>query len=48
MFIAMNRFRIVRGKEQDFEEVWRSRQSRLHERPGFIFFHLLKGPERED
>ncbi len=48
MFIAMNRFRIVKGEEQAFEEIWRSRQSRLQERPGFIVFHLLKGPERED
>ncbi|QGM99536.1 antibiotic biosynthesis monooxygenase family protein [Methylocystis parvus] len=48
MFIAMNRFKIVKGRESDFESVWRSRQSRLSERPGFIVFHLLKGPERED
>lgn len=48
MFIAMNRFKIVKGKELAFEEIWRSRQSRLQERPGFIVFHLLKGPERED
>ena len=48
MFIAMNRFKIVKGKEQAFEDIWRSRQSRLQERPGFIVFHLLKGPERED
>ncbi|MGD9540567.1 MAG: antibiotic biosynthesis monooxygenase, partial [Methylocystis sp.] len=40
MFVAMNRFKIVRGKEQAFEDVWRSRQSRLQERPGFIVFHL--------
>lgn len=48
MFIAMNRFRIVKGKEQAFEDIWRSRRSRLLDRPGFIVFHLLKGPERED
>lgn len=48
MFVAMNRFKIVKGKEQAFEEVWRTRQSRLQERPGFIVFHLLRGPERED
>lgn len=48
MFVAMNRFKIVKGKEQAFEEVWRSRQSRLQERPGFIVFHLLRGPERDD
>ncbi|MBM3577745.1 MAG: antibiotic biosynthesis monooxygenase [Alphaproteobacteria bacterium] len=48
MFIAMNRFKIVKGNEQAFEDIWRSRQSRLQERSGFIVFHLLKGPERED
>lgn len=48
MFIAMNRFKIVKGREGDFENIWKSRQSRLSERPGFIVFHLLKGPERED
>jgi heme-degrading monooxygenase HmoA len=48
MFIAMNRFKIVKGREQAFEDVWKSRRSRLQERPGFIVFHLLRGPERED
>lgn len=48
MFIAMNRFKVVKGRERDFENVWKSRQSRLHERPGFIVFHLLKGPQRSD
>lgn len=29
MFVAMNRFRVVPGSEDAFEEVWRSRKSRL-------------------
>ena len=34
MFIAMNRFRVARGREAEFEEVWRSRPSRIaDERP---------------
>ena len=48
MYIAMNRFRIVRGEEQAFEEVWRSRETHLAEVAGFRDFKLLRGPERED
>ena len=48
MFIAMNRFRVIRGSETDFETVWTSRDTHLHDVPGFIAFHLLRGPERED
>ena len=48
MFIAMNRFKVKKGSEQDFEQVWLTRDSHLGEMPGFIVFHLLKGPERED
>ncbi len=48
MFIAMNRFRVKRGAEDDFEKVWLSRDSHLERVPGFVEFHLLKGPEAED
>lgn len=48
MFIAMNRFKIVPGKEDAFEEVWGKRDSHLEEVPGFINFNLLKGPQQED
>ena len=48
MFIAMNRFKVVKGEEAAFETVWSSRKSRLDEMPGFLSFHLLKGPEKED
>jgi heme-degrading monooxygenase HmoA len=44
MFIAMNRFRIVPGREAEFIEVWRQRDSRLAEVPGFKTFNLLQGP----
>jgi heme-degrading monooxygenase HmoA len=48
MFIAMNRFKVIKSSEKDFEHVWLSRETHLDEVPGFIEFHLLKGPERED
>jgi heme-degrading monooxygenase HmoA len=47
MFIAMNRFRIARGFEEGFEEVWRQRDSYLDEVPGFRDFHLLRGPSSD-
>ncbi|MEM1112280.1 MAG: antibiotic biosynthesis monooxygenase [Pseudomonadota bacterium] len=48
MFLAMNRFRITKGFEEGFEQVWRERDSYLKEVPGFQSFALLKGPERGD
>ena len=45
MFIAMNRFRVKRGAEEAFEKVWLSRDSYLDRVPGFVEFHLLKGPQ---
>ncbi len=48
MYIAMNRFRIVRGREPDFERLWSDRNSHLDGVPGFLGFRLLRGPEAED
>jgi heme-degrading monooxygenase HmoA len=48
MFIAMNRFRVVKGQEEAFEQRWLQRESYLDQSPGFIVFHLLRGPERDD
>ena len=48
MFIAMNRFRVKRGSEAAFEHVWLNRDSQLQTVPGFVEFHLLKGPVLED
>lgn len=48
MFIAMNRFKVRKGEEPVFEQLWRSRESRLHEMAGFTAFHLLRGPQGED
>src|SRR3546814_9294016 len=48
MFIAMNRFQVLPGEEQAFEDVWLSRDSHLDGVPGFIEFHLLRGESQED
>jgi heme-degrading monooxygenase HmoA len=48
MFIAMNRFKVKKGSEEAFENVWSSRETYLDRMPGFVEFHLLKGPEAED
>ncbi len=48
MFVAMNRFKVPPGQEAAFETVWLSRDSHLSEVPGFLSFHLLRGPAGED
>jgi heme-degrading monooxygenase HmoA len=48
MYIAMNRFRVTKGSESAFEQVWLSRDTHLDKVPGFVEFHLLRGPELED
>ena len=48
MFIAMNRFKVAPGAEGEFEEVWTSRDTHLRAVPGFVEFHLLRGPEHDD
>ena len=48
MFIAMNRFRIVLGKEKEFEDVWKNRDTHLKDVPGFKEFHLVRGDKTED
>jgi heme-degrading monooxygenase HmoA len=48
MFIAMNRFKVVKDATEDFEAVWLGRDSHLGEMEGFVEFHLLRGPEQED
>jgi heme-degrading monooxygenase HmoA len=48
MYIAMNRFRIARGRETDFEHLWRARESYLTDVAGFKEFQLLKGPSFDD
>ena len=48
MFIAMNRFKVLPDATEAFEQVWTTRDSHLREVPGFVAFHLLRGPARED
>ena len=43
MFIAMNRFKIVKGRENDFEKIWKDRDSFLKSAEGFKEFNLVKG-----
>jgi heme-degrading monooxygenase HmoA len=45
MFIAMNRFKINLNHDEDFEQVWRERETFLSEVPGFLKFALLRGPQ---
>ncbi len=47
MHLTMNRFKVKLGREAAFEEVWQSRDSHLTSVPGFLEFHLLKGPEKD-
>ena len=47
MFIAMNRFKVIKDERKAFEDLWVARQSHLDEVKGFRAFHLLRGPERE-
>ena len=48
MFIAMNRFQVNHGKEDAFEEMWRTRETYLDKVPGFVAFALLKNLSAED
>ena len=48
MFIAMNRFKVIKEERKAFEDLWVARQSHLDEVKGFRAFHLLRGPERDD
>jgi len=48
VFIAMNRFKILRGKEGAFEDIWKSRDSHLDSVPGFKTFNLVRGKGNEE
>ena len=43
MFLAMNRFKIVKGREADFEDIWKQRDSHLEGVDGFKNFNLVRG-----
>ena len=48
MFVAMNRFKVIPDQAEAFETVWTSRDTHLDGVPGFVAFHLLRGPALED
>lgn len=48
MYLTMNRFRVKTGQEDAFETIWKSRDSQLPQVPGFVSFHLMKGPDKGD
>lgn len=43
MFIAMNRFSIKLGYEDEFVSIWQNRDSHLSSVSGFKAFHLVRG-----
>jgi heme-degrading monooxygenase HmoA len=45
IFIAMNQFTVNPERGAEFEEIWRKRETFLHEVPGFLRFALLRGDE---
>jgi heme-degrading monooxygenase HmoA len=47
MYFAMNRFQVASGREEEFEEMWRRRESTLHETPGFVAFYMLRSEDGE-
>ena len=48
MFIAMNRFKIIPGNEEEFLDIWKNRETFLDEVPGFKQFNLLQGPKTDE
>ena len=43
----MNRFKISLGREDDFEEIWRTRETHLEGVKGFRQFNLIKGSSND-
>lgn len=48
MFIAMNQFQVDPARGEEFEKIWRERETYLAEVPGFVQFALLRGDEPGD
>jgi Antibiotic biosynthesis monooxygenase len=42
MFIAMNRFKVIKEERKAFKDLWVTRESHLDEVKGFRAFHLLR------
>ena len=43
----MNRFKISLGREDDFEEIWKTRETHLEGVKGFRQFNLIKGSSND-
>jgi len=43
MFVAMNNFKVADGKGEEFEQIWKGRDSHLKDVPGILHFALLRG-----
>ncbi|MDF0490289.1 antibiotic biosynthesis monooxygenase [Sphingomonas sp. H39-1-10] len=48
MYIAMNRFKVKPEEQEAFTRRWLERDVLLKTVPGFVAFHLLRGPVGED
>ncbi len=48
MYIAMNRFKIILGRETEFEKIWKERDTHLDDVPGFKKFNLIKGNKQDN
>ncbi len=48
LYIAMNRFKIFIGKEEEFEMIWKNRESHLEKVSGFKSFHLIRGKTQDN
>ena len=48
MYIAMNHFRVLADRTEDFERVWRERETFLDGVAGFEQLQLLKGPKEDN
>lgn len=47
MYIAMNRFLVNESRQNEFEEIWRTRERNLAQFEGHIEFKLLKGDTQD-
>lgn len=47
MYLAMNRFTVKPENAEAFEALWLGRDSQLKGLPGFVEFHMLKGPDKD-
>jgi heme-degrading monooxygenase HmoA len=48
VYIAMNHFHVAAGRGEEFEQLWRDRESYLAGVPGFLQFHLVRAAQDED